>query len=474
MDLILAIAECSGLEEILALSQLCSKLRRPCSQIYLTRIGILKVGRITTEIRILGGPFSGQIVSLLKNLQGTSGSLPVTLIVDFYHITSFRLEFQSLLRNITISSFEIDIFDDEHDLLDNDHLTALLIVLSNLSDLCECLRLIAKPSQSSRSLSSNLEPTCPPIPGHLLIQKALSSLTEIHLSTYLFSHHPPLQNTIAPFLLHHQNVEYLSLSCSTAIKFESLLSQICLPVLESLSIQVGDDTLAVLPLWFLASHPNLHDIYLSSKFSWNEASFQPSGVRILLPSITNGTIPSKYAGFDILDSSTLRHLHVYSYLSFPVPEHLGFCRIVASLVDIWLSSHEFRPVDDFTASFTFPCRLSDHLAFFKEKNKLRIHQCSNLVCSSDSTIPGVRHVKIFVDRLTQPVIVSVSVTLYWIKQLNKDTQQYLSQWVQHFPDVQQLSIVAKFISNMDIVPIKYFQRESGNIQHVNLSTRDIS
>jgi len=174
-------------------------------------------------------------------------------------------------------------------------------------------------------------------------------------------------------LLHHPQVTSFSLTCSTASEAEDALSNTLIPMLEHLSLQVINASLVTLPTTFLRSHSNLRHIYLSALFQWNETSFLPVQTRITLPSLASATISSKYAGFDIIDSSSLLDLHIYSFIAFPVPENRGYCEATQSLVNIWLNSNTLCVASNFTASFTFPRRLASHLAFCED---FPIYRCS--------------------------------------------------------------------------------------------------
>ena len=68
LDIILVIAEFSTQPDLLALAQTYCELRHFCSHIYLKNLGILNTKPATTEVRLVGGSFSGQSMSLLQNL----------------------------------------------------------------------------------------------------------------------------------------------------------------------------------------------------------------------------------------------------------------------------------------------------------------------------------------------------------------------------------------------------------------------
>ena len=297
----------------------------------------------------------------------------MSVIVDFYHLTSFQCDVRLLLKTNTIVSFELLILDDEHSLLDDWNLSAsLLNVLSHLSAHCKRISFKAGPANSSRhSLRQLWVPVYTPKPRVPSIRKALASLTEVKLSLPLF-HHCSLKSSTS-ILLDHPNVTVFSLTCSTASEAEEALSKTHMPMLEYLSICVENASLVTLPTTFLRSHSNLRHVYLSALFQWAEATFVPSQTRIALPSLASATISSKYAGFDVIDSSSLLDLHIYSFMAFPVPENRGYCEVVRSLVNIWLNSKPLWLASNFTASFTFPRRLASHLAFLEV---FCVYQCS--------------------------------------------------------------------------------------------------
>ena len=406
LDVTLVIAKYATLQEILALSQTCSRLRRDLARLYLKKLGILNSGPTTIGIRLVGGPFSVPTMSLLQNLASQIDPPRMTLMIDFYHLVSFLCDIQRLLKANTITSFELAVFDDEHSLLDDSRMSSLLLnILSHLPNGCKRLRFTAGSEHPVRpSLSQLWTPVHIPRPSPLSIRNALASLTEVYLSSPLY-YRRSLKDSII-FLLHHPNVTYFSLTCSTASESDDVLSTTCLPALENLSIQVTDPTLVILPDAFLRSHCNVRYIRLSALFPWNEASLKPSGIRIKLPSLASAALSSKYAGFDIVDSSSFLELHIYSFMAFPVPENRGYCDVVRSLVDTWLHSEAFEPVGEFTAIFTFPRRLSNHLAFCKD---VPIYRCS---CTPDTLkgnlVYSVRQIKIFLDHVNQLVVVCPS------------------------------------------------------------------
>lgn len=330
----------------------------------------------------------------------------MSIVTDFYHITSFLCDIRPLLGSNAVSSFELTILEDELCLLDDFHLSdSLLNALSHLSNSCKSVRFACGPKQSLRpALRSHWAPIYTPKPGRLQVRKTLPSLTELSLSSPLF-YHRSLKDSIS-FLLRHPKVTSFSVACSTASESEDVLSSMHLPALENLSIRVSDSTLAVLPHMFL-SHCNLRSIFLSALFPWDEASFQPSGVRVTLPCLASASISSKYAGFNIVDPLALLDLHIYSFMAFPIPENRGYCEAVQSLVDIWLHSEAFRPVTDgFSASFTFPRRLSDHVDFCE---CVPIYRCSCTPATwSGRLVYGIRRIKIFLDKVTKSVAVRSS------------------------------------------------------------------
>ncbi len=409
LDVILVVAEYSTLQGILPLTQTCRLLRHRCASIHLKQLGILNSA--TTKIHLVGGPFSAPVVSLLQCLTPIRPSLfdspRMFLVIDFYHVTSFLCAIQRLLKTNTITSVELVILDDELSLLDNYNLSgSLLNALSHLPCHCQRLRFNAGPEHLSRpSLRQHWIPVYTPKPGRASIRRALAALTEVHLSLPLF-YRCSLGNSIF-FLLHHPKLTSFSLTCSNAIESEDVLSKACLPALENLTVRASDASLVVLPRIFMRSHSNLRNIYLSAIFHWNEDSFKPSGTCITLPSLASATISSKYAAFDIVNSSSLLDLHVYSFMAFPIPENRGYCNVVRSLVDIWLHSKPFLPVESFTASFTFPHRLSNHLAFCAN---VPVYQCSCIQATPvrKKLVHGVRRIKIFLDNVTQAVVVGLS------------------------------------------------------------------
>jgi len=194
---------------------------------------------------------------------------------------------------------------------------------------------------------------------------------------------------------------------STASESEDVLSRTCLPVLEYLSVRASDSALAVIPDSFSRSHSRIRSIHFSALFPWDTQSFTPSRTRITLPSrsLASVTISSKYAGFDVLGSLSFVDLHVYAFMAVPIPKNRGYCDVVQSLVDIWVHSKAFRPIDlgRFMASFTFPRRLSDHLAFCEE---ISMYWCSCAAASlHGENVHGVQRVKIFLDHLNHHVVV---------------------------------------------------------------------
>jgi hypothetical protein len=276
----------------------------------------------------------------------------------------------------------------------------LLNILSHLPH-CERLRFKAGPANCSRpSLRQLWIPVHTPKPGPS-VRKALASLTEVQLSLPLF-HLCSLRSSTS-VLLRHPNITSFSLTCSTASEAEDALSNTLIPTMEHLSLRINNASLVTLPTSFLRSHSKLRYVYLSALFQWDEASFLPSRTRITLPSLASATISSKYAGFDIIDSSSIRDLHVYSFMAFPIPENRGYCEVVKSLVDTWLNSKSLRPASSFTASFTFPRRLSSHLTFCES---LPIYRCSCTPATfAGNVVHGVGRIKIFLDSVTQLVVV---------------------------------------------------------------------
>ena len=389
------------------LCQTCSQLRYLCARLHLRKLGILNPGLAVTEIRLVGGPFSAQTVSLLRNVNPTPAShldTPrMSIIIDLYHTTSFLYDVQLLLKTNAVCCFELAILDDEHSLLDNWNPSAsLLNILSHLPPCCERLCFKAGPANSSRpALRQFWVPVFARKPGVSSIRKALASLTEVQLSLPLF-HLCSLKNSTS-ILLRHSKVTSFSLICSTAIQAEDALSSTLIPTLEHLNVRVNNASLVTLPTTFMRAHSNLRHIYLSALFQWDGTAFLPHETRITLPSLASVTIPSKYAGFDIVDSSSLFHLHVYSFLAFPVPENRGYCEAVQSLVNIWLNSKTLEPASNFAASFTFPRRLSNHLVFCEG---LPIYQCSCTPATfRGKVVHRVGQIKIFLDSVTEPVVV---------------------------------------------------------------------
>ena len=410
LDVVLVIAEFSTLQGIVKLCGTCRQLRYLCARLHLKKLGILNSGLAVTEIHLVGGPFSAQTVSLLRNIAPTPAlqlNTPrMSVIVDFYHTTSFLSDIQLLLKTNTIFSFELVILDDEHPLLDDCNLSgSLLNILSHLSPHCKHICFKAGPAKISRpSLRQLWVPVYTPKPRGLSIRKALASLTEVKLSLPLF--HLCSLTSSTSVLLRLPQVTSFSLTCSTASEAEDALSNTLLPTLEHLSLQVINASLVTLPTTFLRSHSNLRHIYLSALFQWNEASFLPVRTRIALPSLASATISSKYAGFDIIDSSSLLDLHIYSFIAFPVPENRGYCEAVQSLVNIWLNSNTLCLASNFTASFTFPRRLASHLAFCED---FPVYRCSCTPATfANKVVPSVGRIKIFLDSITQLAVVRLS------------------------------------------------------------------
>lgn len=401
MDLILLIAEHCTSVEVLKLSQTCHQLRCLIAGPHLRQLGILYSRLTATEIRLVGGPFSAASISLLRLL--TCDTSRMSFVTDFYHATTFLCDIRLFLRTHPINSFELTLLEDERCLLEGPNLSAsLLNVLSHLSNHCNLLRFTSGPEHKSRSLQ--WVPTHAPRPSHQSIRNALMSVREVRLSSFLF-HLRSLKDFVSVLLL-HPTMTSLTLECSTASESQDILSRTYLPALEYLSIRANDASLVVIPNAFSRFHSSIRFIHLSALFHWNTQSFTPSRTRITLPlqSLASLTISSKYAAFDVLASSSFLELHVYSFMAFPIPQNRGYCEVVQSLVDIWLRSKAFRPVNPhFTASFTFPRRLSDHLAFCKD---VSMYQCSCAAASLRSKkVHGVQKVKIFLDQLNDRVIV---------------------------------------------------------------------
>jgi hypothetical protein len=237
LGVILVIVEYSTLQGVLPLTRTCSKLRHLCASIYLKQIGILISGPTITKIRLVGGPFSALTVSLLQCLtpirSSQRDSPRMSLVVDFYHITSFLCHTKRLLRSSVITSVELVVLDDELSLLDCYNLSgSLLSALSHLPQHCKRLRFKAGPEHLSRSLLyQHWIPVSTPKHGRLSIWRALAALTEVHLSLPLF-YRCSLKNSIS-FLLHHPKLTSLSLTCSTAAESEDVLLNACLPALEN-------------------------------------------------------------------------------------------------------------------------------------------------------------------------------------------------------------------------------------------------
>lgn len=405
VDLILLIAEYCPAAVVLTLSQTCLQLRRLFAGPQLRQLGILKSGPTATEIHLVGGPFSAANVSLLRHL--TCHTPQMYFITDLYHVTTFLCDIRLFLRMHAINSFEITLLDDEHCILDGPDLSgSLLNVLSHLSHHCNILRFISGAEHKSRPLQ--WVPIHVPKPTHQSIGKALMSIKEIRLSSSLF--HLRSFNGLISILLWRPTITSLTLECSTASESEDILSRTHLPALEYLSIRANDATLVNIPDAFSRSHSTIRFIYLSALFPWETQSFTPSRTSIALPLqfLASLTISSKYAAFNVLASPSFLDLHVYSFMAFPVPQNRGYCDVVRSLVDIWLRSKAFRPVNPthFTASFTFPRRLSDHLAFCKE---VPVYQCSCTAASlHGKKVHGIQRVKIFLDHLNDRVVVCLS------------------------------------------------------------------
>src|SRR5258707_5362184 len=87
VDVILLVAEFCSLVDIRALSLTCCQLQRLCTRLHMRQLGILHSGSTTTEIRLVGGPFLAPSVSLLPFL--TCDTPRISIIIDFYHITTF-------------------------------------------------------------------------------------------------------------------------------------------------------------------------------------------------------------------------------------------------------------------------------------------------------------------------------------------------------------------------------------------------
>ena len=403
LDVILLIAECCTPAEVHLLSQTCCQLQRLCTRLHLRQLGILHSGSTATEIHLVGGPFFAPSMSLLPYL--ICDTSRTSFVIDFYHVTTFLCYIQLFLRTHTITSFELTLLEDEHCLLHSSNLSgSLLNVLSHLSNRCSILRITTGTKHAPRLLNQWV-PVYTPKPSRLSIRKALMSVREVRLSSSLF-HLRSLKELIS-VLLQHPTIESLTLECSTASESEDVLSRTHLPALEYLSIRAVNAALVVIPDTFSMSHSKIRFVRLSSLFLWDTQSFTPSEVRIALSShsLASAAISSKYAGFDILNSSSFLDLHIYSFMAFPVPQNRGYCDVVQSLVDIWLHSEAFRPIDPsrFMASFTFPCRLSDHLAFCEE---FPVYQCScNTTFLEGKKVHGVQRVKIFLDRLNHRIVV---------------------------------------------------------------------
>ena len=404
VDVILLIVEHSTPVVALALSQTCRQLQHLCARRHLRQLGIFNPGRITTDIHLVGGPFSISSVLLLRYL--TCDTSRTSIIVDFYHVTTFLRDIQLFLRTHVVNSFEVTLLDDERCLLDGPNISgALPNVFLHLSKHCNLLRFTAGTKRVSRSLLNQWVLVNTPMPSHFSIRKALASVKEFHLSSSLF--HLRSFNDLISILLLHPTITYLTLEGSTASDAEGVLSKTYLPALEYLSVRASDSTLVVIPDTFSKSHFRIRSIHLSALFLWDLQSFTPSMARITLPSpsLASATVSSKYAGFDVLGSSSFMDLHVYAFMAFPFPQNRGYCNVVQSLVDVWLHSKAFRPIDPsrFTASFTFPRRLSDHLAFCEESS---MYRCSCAAASlHGKKVHGVQRVNIFLDNLNHRAVV---------------------------------------------------------------------
>ena len=106
------------------------------------------------------------IPSMLLLQYLTCGTLRLSVVVDFYHITAFLCNIRLFLTTHAVYSFEVTLLDDERCLVDDGpNLSgSLLNVLSHLSNHCSLLLFTARTKHMSRSLLNQWVPVHIPKP----------------------------------------------------------------------------------------------------------------------------------------------------------------------------------------------------------------------------------------------------------------------------------------------------------------------
>ena len=402
LELMLDIAARCDTEDILALTQTCVQFRNQCAAIYLNRLGIYSKDQHGIQICLALGPFSAWSVSMLLCLETYTGSR-ISLAVDYYHIVALLPNIQSLLKKIPISDFELRLSEDEHDLLRIRRLfPAIPSVLAHLPRQCSRVSFTTISPEERRPCLKHYDDIAsafkPPKKFH---SKPLASVTQLNLSTP-FLDHGALRDPIGT-LLHQPGIHMLSINCETTNDSDYVLKRANLRNLELLTVRLSNNSMATLPTSFPKHHTKLRSICLLTCCPWDSQSFERSKTCVSLPSLRYATLSSKYLKFHVQDASSLRDLKISSFMAFPIPQNRGYCTVFQSLLSIWVHSKPavFRP--SFTASFIFPHRLNEHLAFCKE---VPIYRCScTHLPDGLHNIPGVQHVELEMDSLTVEAMV---------------------------------------------------------------------
>ena len=466
MDVILVLAEYSTLQGIIPLTLTCSQFRYLCASIHLKKLGILN--STTTEIRLVGGPFSAPVVSLLQFLTpirpSPLDSPCMSLVIDFYHITSFLCAIQRLLKTNTITSVELVIHDDKLSFLDNYNLSgSLLNILSHLPHHCKRLRLNAGPEHLSRpSLRQHWMPVYTPKPGRALIRRALAALTEVQLSLPFAI--AALFRIQFPFCFIIRNL-HLSLSHAQlqlrqkmfSRKHAYLRSRILwsAPVVPHW-LSYHKYSWGLIPIskmstclpYSIGMRTRLnHQEHVSHYLPWQVRPSRPSTLHLILliphhfliytfirlwrsPFLKIEAIAT-WCGRWLIFGYIPKHFRLLKALWHHSPFHIGFPTICLS---VQMSLYIGAPVSQLPLAASW-------FMVFDESRYFWIMWLSPLSYAF--------------------------LSLYW-SLVTENWQPYISRWLCHFPDLQELTIIAELISvDLNSLSIGYFQVLSPNLQYVN-------
>lgn len=396
---------CSS-DDILSLGQASHGFRRICADPYLRRIGIIKVSRSSTQVRLGGQPVSPSAVSFLRDLRITAPK--ISLICDLFHASAYSSDIVQFLKNHFIQALEMLFVNDEEDVLaDLSFATIFRSILAAVTPTCKQMSFAACIGQSFRTLSchTKLNPLLE-TNRHLGSKFQLTgTVTELCLSSSFFLHRA-LRGTLSSFL-RGSAIEIVSLDCDTSEDSNEILRSMTLPSLQMLSIITRDHTLALFPTSFATHHPKLKRLSLLNLRSWdNPDSLRLPSVHLSLPTLSHLTVSSNYASFEMQDVAGLSRLDVISFMTLPVPENRGYCEVVEALTRALKSSTCSRRFSaSLTISFTFPRLLDAHIRFCKENP---VYRCSCSPLSLKGHRVNARNIEVCIDVLSGASMVEPS------------------------------------------------------------------